>query len=147
MILDVCSDCSKYEAILPGITDAIADVLAHKDREPGNYPYRDGYYMIQKGNTRAYEGPLETHKKYIDIQIVLGGRERIRWANRKIMKQTTEYNPDIDMIFYDCDSADLIVREGMFYVLDLNDGHRVCCNLEGNPEYFKAIVKIPVREE
>lgn len=143
MILDVCTECEKYEALVPGISKAIAEVMSLEKWNPGRYPLDSGYYIIQKGVTVRPDGPFETHQRYLDVQVVLDGSEQLYWANRETVRETTPYDPERDFRLLSGEGIGMRISPGMFYVMGPNDAHRCCCDPDGACEYVKAVIKIP----
>lgn len=143
MILDVCTECEKYEALVPGISKAVAEVTSLEAWNPGRYPLDNGYYMIQKGTTVPPDGPFEAHQRYLDVQVVLDGSEQLYWANREAVQETTPYDSERDLRLFTGEGMGMRISKGMFYVMGPNDAHRCCCNPDGAREYVKAVIKIP----
>ena len=146
MILDVCAECAKYETLVPGISRAIAEVMSLETWNPGRYPLDNGYYLIQKGTTVPPDGPFETHQRYLDVQVVLDGREQMYWANRETVQETMPYDYEKDAWLFSGEGMGILVSSGMFYVMGPNDAHRCCCNPGGTSEYVKAVIKIPQKQ-
>ncbi|AJA48776.1 hypothetical protein CPAST_c27090 [Clostridium pasteurianum DSM 525 = ATCC 6013] len=87
----------------------------------------------------------EVHKKYIDVQFSVEGKEKIGFArdtgNNKI---TEDLLDEKDIKFYENaeNEIDLIMKPGNFAVLFPNDVHRPACSV-GTPESIrKVIVKV-----
>ncbi|HOI45225.1 MAG TPA: YhcH/YjgK/YiaL family protein [Candidatus Aminicenantes bacterium] len=59
------------------------------------------YAGIGTGETKpAEEGKIESHKKYIDIQVPLAGVEGIEWYALDEVEPKTDYDPQKDVILY-----------------------------------------------
>ncbi|MBN2545091.1 MAG: YhcH/YjgK/YiaL family protein [Spirochaetes bacterium] len=92
------------------------------------------------------EAKLESHMKYIDIQIGLEGREIIKWQNAYKLKPNTVYNKENDIIFYD--NPDIIfnstiLHSGIFAVFFPQDAHIPGIMVNDKPEPVKkAVIKI-----
>lgn len=86
---------------------------------------------------------VETHDKYIDIQLPLVGRETFGWQAREELKQEKEegYNAVKDITFYS-DEAVLYFTlvPGQFGVFFPEDGHAPCIG-EGTIKKVVAKVK------
>ena len=77
---------------------------------------KNAFYMIQEYDTKSPEAArYETHKKYIDVQIILKGEEEIRFETLDKLTPQVEYIPDKDIAFWNMtdeyDSVRLIAGE------------------------------------
>ena len=61
---------------------------------------------------------FEAHKKYIDIQFIISGRERIGYADIATLEPDTEYDAETDAAFYAKreNITGLVLESGMFAV-------------------------------
>jgi beta-galactosidase beta subunit len=81
MIVDELRNAGLYAGTVPDFMGAVEYAMSLKDAECGRYEYGDHYVMILQGETRALEGvPLEAHRRYADLQIILSGAERVEYA-------------------------------------------------------------------
>jgi YhcH/YjgK/YiaL family protein len=89
---------------------------------------------------------FEAHRRNIDVQLLLSGRERIYWAPTSALAPETAYDPAQDVAFYSGESAGHIDLEpGLAAVFFPADAHKPNCRLsEGPPEVRKLVVKIPL---
>ncbi|MBR4631964.1 MAG: YhcH/YjgK/YiaL family protein [Elusimicrobia bacterium] len=90
------------------------------------------------------EQVLEKHKKYIDLQYVISGKEKIGWKFfDKSFKVLKRYNVKKDISFYSNPPDTFInLKKGEFAVFFPEDTHApLCCD----KEVKKCIVKIPVK--
>jgi len=115
--------------------------------EPGKYVL-DGDNLIltiaEIDGKNQNIAKLETHKKYIDIQLVLCGQETMGWAAlEKCTHETEPYNPEKDITFYsDKATTYLTVNPGEFVVFFPDDAHAPAI---GTGPIKKAIVKVLVQ--
>lgn len=86
----------------------------------------DLFVMINEytGKTRE-EAVVETHKKYIDIQIPLTKPEIIGWiSDRKLLSPKSSYNKEKDIAFFsDQPTTYLTVLPQEFVIFFPEDGH------------------------
>ena len=90
------------------------------------------------------EQVLEKHKKYIDLQLVLSGKEKIGWKFfDKKFKVLKRYNTKNDISFYSNKPDTFInLKKGDFAIFFPEDTHApLCCD----KAVKKCIVKIPVK--
>lgn len=145
MILDRIDQCDKYESLIPGLCKVLKTITELPGYEEGRYELDKGFYMIQKGTTTHYkDGFFETHKKYLDIQILLAGREVLEWETCEKLPCIQQYNEGKDLCLYKGEGVRMNIRPGMFYILFPEDAHKACCHEDRSTEYVKAVVKLPV---
>ncbi|MEI8087414.1 MAG: YhcH/YjgK/YiaL family protein [Paludibacter sp.] len=146
MILDSLENSEKYESIHPRFKQAF-DYLRNTDllALPYGKIELDGKNLIinvadQEGRTKD-DAKMETHNKYIDIQIPLSTTETMGWiAGNKLKQTTTAYNPEKDVAFFaDKTSNFFNVQPFEFAIFFPEDGHQPAIAV-GNIK--KIIVKI-----
>jgi biofilm protein TabA len=91
----------------------------------------------------------ESHRRYIDIQIVLSGQEYIRVAPvGDALRITTPYDEDKDAQFYARDTrptATLHMTPGTFAIFFPHDAHGPNQSIGDTPtRVTKAVLKVPV---
>ena len=112
----------------------------------------DGKYLIDGerifANVQSYEtkitAPFEAHKKYIDIQYMIKGEEKIGVVNYDVCTTVEQYNSQKDIEFLDC-SENInycTLKEGEFLILYPDDAHQPSLAID-NPDFVKkAVVKV-----
>ena len=92
----------------------------------------------------ADELVFETHKKYIDIQLVLEGEELIDVSVCKSMKCTQEYSIEKDVTLWQPneDYGSLLMRPGRFTVLYPQDIHRTGRCIDSPEAVRKMVIKV-----
>ena len=106
------------------------------------------YAMVMSYQTKpAEQQKSETHKKYIDVQAIFVGRERIDVVIfSENIAIDTPYNEAKDAAFYKLpsDYIPLAMHKGTFAVFYPQDVHRPCCDFDGTASVRKIVVKVPV---
>lgn len=107
------------------------------------------YINIDEYKTRDdSEIKLEAHRKYIDIQFLIQGEEKVYITDRSNLKVNVEYNDEKDIEFFEKTDKKLNVvylEKNKFVVLYPDDVHSPCMNYENeNKTVKKAIVKIKI---
>jgi YhcH/YjgK/YiaL family protein len=100
--------------------------------------------MVSKNTGRRKENALlETHEKYIDIQLVLAGTDDMGWKPKSLCKKPTgEYDQKNDeQIFTDEPDAWLSTKSGAFAIFFPEDAHMP---LISSGQVHKVIVKVAV---
>ena len=88
----------------------------------------------------------EAHEKYIDVQFVLSGEEKILVADINQGKKITEYDKDNDFSLYSVDSNPtvLTLSAGDFAVFYPQDLHKPCLALNEPAKIQKIVVKVKI---
>ena len=150
MILDRLENADRYT----GLGDAMSKAFRYlqqtplKDREDGRHDIdASSYMLVQTYQTKDPGGALfEAHRKFIDIQLLLEGKELIGWASLDSLEPDGGYSEDSDAEMFRGDSPAAVVLEpGWFAVFMPEDGHRPCCHWGEQSSVRKVVVKVPVR--
>lgn len=150
MILDKITSFEKYKNVIPRF-DKIADYLERSDLEnlaDGKYEI-DGdnvYLLIQEYETKnEKEKKWESHKKYIDIQIIINGVECMGHSMINHLCVSENYNDEKDIIFYEEPrkrSSMLVIRDKEFCVFYPEDGHKPGYYIDRPGNVKKAVIKV-----
>jgi len=122
-----------------------------------NFETENGEYQIEEDlmaivmeyeTTANFQFGYEAHKKHIDIQYCLRGRERIKWTplDETILIVNTPYDPEKDRAFYSGDGEGTYVDTGLgiFAIFFPGDAHAPQMYVD-KPEFIKkVVVKVPV---
>lgn len=102
------------------------------------------YYMIQKYTAKApSESKFESHRDYIDIQIVISGEEIIRFETAEKLNVTKEYTPDCELFGMNGDYDTVRLCAGELAVIYPGEPHAPGISAEGTgSEVVKMVVKI-----
>ncbi len=148
MILDVLENAHRYLALHKRFAKAFDFLLRPdlKELPVGKYEI-DGksvYAMVSKAaGRRKGDALLETHEKYIDIQLVLSGTDDMGWKPRSLCKHSFgEYDQKTDeQIFTDEPDAWISTQSGAFVIFFPEDAHMP---LISSSQIHKVIVKVAV---
>lgn len=115
--------------------------------QAGRYDLSDGifYNVLEYMTKPADECRFESHKRYIDIQWIVNGSEKIFVADTSRLKVIVDYDEDKDIMFWESDGncCYTVLTQNSYIVLYRDDAHMpgVCV---AEPEKVKKIViKIP----
>lgn len=150
MIFDLLENASRYIALHQGFSQAFAFLgrADLKDLPEDTYEI-DGkrvYAMVAKESGRRKEGALlETHEKYIDIQLILAGTDEMGWKAKSLCKEPAgPYDQEGDIQFFaDEPDAWLPTTSGAFVIFFPEDAHMPL--ISSNPIH-KVVVKIAVNQ-
>jgi len=146
MILDTLENSGLYESIHPRFkqafgflrnTDLVNLPLGKIELEGSDLVVN----VVELTGKKAEEARMETHNKFIDIQIPIGATETMGWkAGNKLTQVTDAYNADKDISFFADKATSFIqVQSQEFAVFFPEDGHQPGI-AEG--KHKKIIVKI-----
>lgn len=150
MILDLLENADRYLALHKGFALAF-EFLKRSDLKelPVDTYEIDGehvYAIVAKDPGRKKEDALlETHEKYIDIQLVLAGTDDMGWKPKSLCKQPAgKYDPETDLQFFtDKPDAWLPTQSGAFAIFFPEDAHMPMISSE---QIHKVVVKIVVNQ-
>ncbi len=118
--------------------------------------YREGRHNIDGDDVFAVsseyetgsesEKRLEAHKKYIDVQFMFEGNEKIKTGNVGGISTQTEYDSDNDVYFAKCETnCELTMGKFDFAVFFPTDMHKPGIAFNGTGERVrKVVVKVSV---
>jgi len=105
--------------------------LNGEDLSIGKHVVDDGfYYCIQEYETDgSKEKPYESHRKYIDIQLLLSGEEMMQVTDVADLRVSSPYNEEKDCLLYypSGNASGVILRPGSIMILYPKDAHRSMC--------------------
>lgn len=149
MIIDKIENLPLYLPLNSGIEPAL-EFINDFLKEPvvaGKYEI-DGekvFAMVQSYETKPRAGALfEAHKKFIDLQFMFKGKERILCAPiDNLTQESEEYSAGNDIAFFSGETGtDLILNEGVFTLLFPQDAHMPCLRVNEAESVTKIVIKI-----
>ncbi|MBI3186279.1 MAG: YhcH/YjgK/YiaL family protein [Gammaproteobacteria bacterium] len=148
MIYDTLNNADRYASLHPLFPRAI-EFLRSKDLpalEPGIHVIIDKqmFAIIEQVSARVREAAkLECHRKYIDIQLVLQGRDEMGWKSLSDCQQPLDaFNSEKDIQFF-TDHIDtwIATHANEFCIFFPQDAH---APLVGTGKIRKVVMKIAV---
>jgi YhcH/YjgK/YiaL family protein len=151
MIFGDINNLNDMEKVLPKVISKAINYLRNNnfmDMKTGVYEIegKDIYAQVIDATTREKDDVKpEVHRKYIDVQFSVEGKEKIGFArdtgNNKISEDLIK---EKDIKFYENveNEIDLIMKAGDFAVFFPNDVHRPACALGEKGTIRKVIIKI-----
>ena len=146
MIKDKVAYSALYEGVNPGFKaafDFLKEALA-QPKEVGRYELGNGVFaLVQSYDTKAEENcKIEAHKKYIDIQCVLKGKELFGVADLSTQTIYEDKFAEKDVAFYKGEVDLLTLTDGDFVIVFPEDAHRP---QQGDGSHVeKVVVKVPM---
>lgn len=150
MVIDCIGNARRYFPLHPAFPKAF-DFLNHA----GTASLPDGRHEIEGDNVFALlqsyetlpveEGRLEAHRRYIDIQFILSGSERIGWAPFASQPVAEPYDLPRDIAFFHGPAQLLRLDAGGFMLLWPEDLHMPMRHAAGTPGAVrKVVIKVKV---
>jgi YhcH/YjgK/YiaL family protein len=105
----------------------------------------DLYCMVQHYTTKPVDqAKFESHKKYIDIQVLLAGQELLGYAPTAGLEVAVPYDEPKDIMFYRVGTMTAQVRlePGVFCLLFPHDAHLPSCQITCPAEVHKIVFKV-----
>ena len=145
MIICPWKDIKKYAPLLPGIEeafDAVNALTEYEDKK--NVPLSDGNrFFVTAGTTKAPD-VAEAHRKFLDIQYIVKGKEVMGWADLADCTPTVDFNEEKDIGKYSGPFEFMTIHEGTCYVAFPEDAHMPGRHLDVPNDFVKVVVKLKV---
>jgi len=149
MIIDHLRHAKQFYALGIGVRAGL-QFLARPDLmilEKGRYDLPDSggsYALVQEPETKLRLGAKwEAHRKMIDLQFMVRGRELMGYADIARLKMG-EYHDADDYCLGEGDGEWLRLDDQYFMILFPQDGHMPSIAVTGPEKVRKVVVKIPV---
>lgn len=111
----------------------------------GIYSFDDYEFRVMSYKTNLDSKLIESHRKYVDIQILLKGSERIKIYDSSQVEIKESYKDEIDCVFYQSIGdyhSDVIIKEGWMGVFFSDDIHNPQLAENQPTEIKKIVIKV-----
>jgi biofilm protein TabA len=149
MILDRIQNAAGYRGLGRNFSDAL-DYLAHTDFSvlaPGRVEM-DGermFALVQGYDSKPREqGFWEAHRRYIDVQFIAAGCERMGYAPVSTLAVARPYAPETDLATFEGSGDFFTAPAGTFAVFFPQDAHMPGLAPDRPAPVRKVVVKIAV---
>lgn len=145
MVFDSIENYKLYTHINPNFQKAFNFIMLNEDNQDGQY-ILDGEkliaHIITKDTKLNGTAGLEYHRKYIDIQYVVKGKEICGLSPMKNLNHLESYDVVNDIAFLDSESDNSMIQvgEGQFYIVWPNEPHRPLCAVDNKTKPIKKII-------
>lgn len=142
MIFDKIENIRQYDIV----SDKIIEFLFNLNENTPNGRYEIDartYANVEEYNTKSHENCyFEAHKRYIDIQILLNGEERLDFRHTEGLTIKEAYNDEKDIMFFEDKETIGTVKltDGYFAMLFPHDAHRPQMNSSEVSQCVKKVV-------
>ena len=128
--------------------DAVLELIG-KDPEDGRYDVDgdDAYIMVSTYETKPVnaERRFESHRDYIDIQLLFEGRELLGFAHPGQLTVTDEYRPDYELYGMIEDFDSVMLTPGKLVIIYPEEPHAPGLSWGGQSERVrKMVIKIRI---
>jgi biofilm protein TabA len=150
MILDSLTRASSYRGLGPRLAAGFDYLTGFDPATPTGRHFIDGedlFAVVDEYDTGpATEKRFESHLRYVDIQYVVSGRERILHAPADTLHVETPYDEERDIAFYQDPpaSSSFLLLPGHFAIFFPADGHKPGCMAGGRDAVRKVVLKVRV---
>ncbi len=143
MITDKIDNIDKYKEISPDICAFLKNL--DQDIHCGKYWINhDDFANVDIYETKSHEDCVfESHKNYIDIQLVLEGQERLDFIDIGSLSVKVPYDVEKDLIFYynpEKTPNSIILEKGNFAMLFPYEAHKPQMRLMSDGQNVKKVV-------
>ncbi len=145
MIFDLITNIDFYKPLSIHLKKGIAQIkrIDLNSLTDGKFEIdgNDAYASVSSYQTRQYnEANWEAHKKYIDIQIITKGSEKIYFYPVSEMVEVVKpYDEVKDIQFFKGNGNYVTLKPGYFAIFFPSDAHQPCI-INENEELVKKIV-------
>ncbi|MDP4188181.1 MAG: YhcH/YjgK/YiaL family protein [Bacteroidota bacterium] len=150
MIVDSLSNIELFK----GLNQRLYKGLQFLTREdtaklnPGTYEIegKDLYISVSEYTPQPEsQRRWEAHKKYIDIQCLFCGTEKIGFTSVKELTASQAYDEEKDIYFLEGNKGDYVtMKKGMFAIFYPDDAHKPCIALSNPSQVKKFVVKVRI---
>jgi len=147
MIVDKVGNIIDYKCVQDNVLDFIAKL--NPDIEPGRYVIDDNNYAnVEEYLTKDIDdAKFESHREYIDIQILLNGKERIYYDYVKDLSSFGAYNDKRDIMFFEdpVKSSDYVtLGRGNFALIFPHEAHAPQIAINASSRVKKVVIKMKI---
>lgn len=117
--------------------------------KPGKYPIQGDtlFATVTEGPLKEFDQTgWESHRKYIDLQYIIRGREKMGVAPVAGAQVTTPYQEKKDAANYSTEGTYYTAAPGTYFLFFPSDAHRPSIKVEGYDIVKKVVLKIKVAE-
>ncbi len=100
--------------------------------------------VMEYATKSSAEARWESHRKYVDVQIMLAGDEQMRVADVTTMKEKSPYDAEKDATFFHPPAASnvVVVAAGQFAIFFPHDAHQPSLAIAGPTTIRKVVFKV-----
>ncbi len=148
MIYDSIDNLERYAGMMPGIVEGLRFIRsATPDLQLGHHELpHDCYANVDQYSTKVQNPKgFEAHRKYIDIQFLLSGEERVLVRPLdELSCCISPYDIERDVAFFAHEepATEVVLGKGRFVILFPDDAHEPQLCLDDPRDVKKIVVKV-----
>ena len=148
MLYGTLKHLDSYRGIHPGVMRGL-EILRDTDfsqLEDKRYDV-DGdnlFFSLQSYESKPFNDTPEAHRKYVDIQCLVSGRERMGVAPLEDMVEVAEARPEGDIWLYHGPTDEILLTGDRFAALWPEDAHAPGIAVDGPERCRKCVVKVKI---
>ena len=151
MFIGRINDAPVFSQLPDPLAEALVETLSNGlgGLEVGRYDLESvegAYYMVMAGETKlAEECQPEAHRAFIDLQLLVDGRERLGMALPQELEPVVDELDEKDYALYPVPAGEIFVdaEPGDFFVFFPGEIHRPMMAVEGPEPVRKVVIKVP----
>ncbi len=149
MIIDHINNMGTYAGVHPDLSKVLA-TLAGWDiptMESGRYPVEgsNAYILVQRYTSRDLAvSKWESHRKFIDVQFVVQGEERMGYQHISNLEVSQQYDDTSDAALYIGQGVLIPAPQGTVALFFPQDGHMPGVAVDQGMPMLKVVAKLPV---
>ena len=136
----------KIKEYLPAFPEAALEFLLSvtEETENGKRFFDDDCFVnVMNTETKTETALMEAHEKYIDVQCLISGEEKMLYTDKSALKVEKPYNENTDCAFYSFDEAEEItLTSGECAIFYSNEAHLPCRAPKDKMVIKKAVLKV-----
>ena len=150
MVLDKIENKNLYVSMHPLFKQAFdfLDEYLKNPKGAGKYEIAgdDLFVTVSDSKTRE-EGFYEVHDKYIDIQVMIDGEEKVYCDWRDVLEAETEFDREKDVQFLKDGNGNIefLFKKGEFIILYPWDAHKPSMAINAPEAITKMVFKVKVQ--
>jgi YhcH/YjgK/YiaL family protein len=149
MILDAITNIERYRSLSLNMSKAIDFIIAGNTiNQPAGKIEIDGenvFLLMNEYETKVQaDCKTESHRKYIDIQWMIAGTEKVGFSFLDNQEITESYNHEKDYTFYNAQIDYFELKQGWFAIFFPTDLHCPSIAFQHPMKIRKAVFKVKV---
>lgn len=145
MIIDKICNVSNYDVIPEFVKEFIVNI--NSDINEGRYELPNGCFANVESYTTKNIGAakFEAHRDYIDIQLLVSGKEHIFYTYLDNLTEEAPYDKTRDIVFYkdDVNHEDYVTLNGInFAMIFPHEAHAPQVSISDAEVVKKVVVKV-----
>ncbi len=147
MIIDKLENISKYKEVPVFAVEFIKNLTTNINEGRYDFPEQN-FANVESYNSKNIEdAKFEAHRNYIDIQLLLSGRERIYYTGVEGLVEKAPYDSSRDIVFFNdsVKNSDYLTLDGTnFALIYPHEAHAPQVSVETSENVKKVVVKIKI---